>query len=487
MAGRYLISLEQPRDGEPLYVAISRSIISDIVRRRLRPGERLPGSRKLAEMLGVNRNTVHAALAELSAQGWVEAQPARGVFVSARSEASEPKPFARAADPRVQVPAKLGFELGQTAVSAAPHNVDDRQLILTGGVPDPRLFPRELLARAYRRVLALRGERLLDYGDARGEPSLRRALADMLTRLRGMATSEADVLVTRGSQNAIWLAAHCLLGPGDRVGVESWGYPPAWQALRSTGAELVPLEVDGDGVRIESIEGALCAGPLRALYLTPHHQYPTMVALDGWRRLRLLELAKQHRIAILEDDYTHEFQYAGRPRMPLASADRHGLVVYLGTLSKILAPGLRIGYAVAPAPLLERMAALRFAVDRQGDSIGEAAVAELLEDGEIERHARRMRLVYAARRDVLANELTRRLGSRVSFELPPGGMALWIRAEGTAPTAWVERAKARGVTFRAGRELSLSQRGEVPFVRMGFTRLNEAEIAKAVKIAASVF
>jgi GntR family transcriptional regulator/MocR family aminotransferase len=212
-----------------------------------------------------------------------------------------------------------------------------------------------------------------------------------------------------------------------------------------------------------------------------------MVALSARRRLLLLELAQRHRFAILEDDYAHEFQYEGRPRLPIASADHSGQVVYIGTLSKILAPGLRIGYVVAPRALLERMAALRTMVDRQGDSAVEAAVAELLDDGSVERHARRTRRIYGERRLVLARELTQRLGDRVSFELPPGGMALWIRMHEGKPTPWVERARARGVLFRAGRELSLLDRGDVPYVRMGFTRLDEAELVRAVKEVARVF
>jgi GntR family transcriptional regulator/MocR family aminotransferase len=491
MAGKpYVLTLEHDRPDEALYVSISRALIADIARQRLKPGDRLPGSRTLAAMLDVNRNTVHAAVAELSAQGWVEAIPARGVFVRAREDTESPRPFSRATALRDQVPARLGFELA-APVQSRIGRASVGALLLDGGVPDPRLFPSELLARAYRRALRKGAERLLDYGDARGEPVLRTVLADLLTRQRGLAATADDVLITRGSQHAIWLAAHTLVAPGDRVGVESWGYPPAWDALRSAGATLVPLEVDADGVRIDSLESALATGPLRAVYLTPHHQYPTMVALSAQRRLRLLALAKQHRFAVLEDDYAHEFQYEGRPRLPLASADRAGVVVYIGTLSKILAPGLRIGYVVAPRALLDSMAALRTMSDRQGDSTAEAAVAELLEDGEVERHARRVRRVYRERRDALAQALTHKLGERVSFEVPSGGMAMWVRVHDTVPEQWVERARARGVTFRAGRVFSLAvhatEQGAVPFVRMGFTRLDTRELVRAVSIAAAVF
>jgi len=490
MARPYVLELDPAHGDAPRYVAIARTLAQDIARGRLKPGERLPGSRTLAVMLGVHRNTVQAALTELEAQGWVEPRPARGVFVRGARPEDMPRPFTRRVPLRSEVPARIGFDLppvgrAERARIGEPTSTDS--LILTGGVPDPRLFPYDLLARAYRRALRQRGGALLDYGSAFGEPHLRAALADMLTRLRGLAASADDVLVTRGSQQAIWLAARSLLAPGDRVGVECWGYPPAWDALRDTGAELVPLEVDGEGLRMDAVEAALAHGPLRALYLTPHHQYPTTVPLGARRRLRLLELARQHRFAVLEDDYAHEFHYDGRPRLPLASADPGGTVVYIGSLSKILAPGLRLGYVVAPRPLLERMAALRTMVDRQGDAIAEAAVAELLEDGEVERHARRMRVIYRARRDLLVAELTRQLGPRLSFEVPQGGMALWVRVHGTDPERWVERAAARGVTFRAGSVLSLLGSKHVPYVRMGFTRLDERELVRAVRIAKQTF
>jgi GntR family transcriptional regulator / MocR family aminotransferase len=477
MAKPYVVSVESEAD-TPLYVAISRAIAGDIARKRLKQGERLPGERSLAATLGVNRNTVHAALQELIAQGWLEAIPARGVFVRAPSQADKPRLSARGVELRAELPARPAFEIEARAPQAHPCE----GLQLTGGIPDPRLFPHELYARSYRRVLARHGTRLLDYGDPYGEPTLRRALADMLSRLRGLAARPEDVLITRGSQQAIWLAAHALLRPGDRIGVEQFGYPPAWSAFRSAGAELVPLAVDGEGLRMDALERALQGG-LRALYLTPHHQMPTMVALSAQRRLRLLQLAHEHRCAVLEDDYAHEFQYQGRPRLPLASVDHHGSIIYIGTLSKILMPGLRIGYAVAPRPVLDAMAALRQTVDRQGDLAAEAAVAELIEDGELERHARRTRRVYELRRDVLASALEDNLKGRVSFELPAGGMAFWVRVHGVDPRRWVERSQQLGVLFRAGADYALSK-DELPFVRMGFTRLDERELVRAVKLAA---
>jgi GntR family transcriptional regulator/MocR family aminotransferase len=483
MAVPYVVELGELADKQlTLRAQIASRIALDIARGTLKPGARLPGSRTLAGLLGVHRNTVNGALSDLVAQGWVHTEPARGVFVRKSEELDLPRTRVRKTV-REGMPEQPGFELPPNLVLQKRPTMERDKLILTGGVPDPRLFPRELLARAYRRALRARGAELLDYNDPRGEPRLRRALAELLSHTRGLNASEDEIIITRGSQQAIWLAAAALLRPGDRVAVECFGYLPAWDALRQNGATLVPLAIDRDGVRIDALEKALAQGPLRAVYLTPHHQYPTMVPLSAPRRLRLLELARVHRFAILEDDYSHEFHYEGRPRLPMASTDSTGQVVYIGSLSKILAPGLRIGYAVAPRSLIERLSLLRTCMDRQGDLVAEAAVAELLEDGEVQRHVRRMRQTYLARRDALVSALSRELGDRVSFDVPPGGMALWVRVRGANPETWAARAALRNVLFRPGRDLHLERR-PVPYVRMGYTRLSEREISKAVREAA---
>ena len=479
-----VVALDRLRIGTPKHEQIAEGIASEIRRGRLKPGARLPSSRALAKELCVNRGTVNAALAELAAQGWIQTLPARGTFVREQLDLPPRRSQQRRAPTG---PRPLGFSLREdpyqlTLARAIPQD----QLVLTGGIPDPRLFPNELLARAYRRALRRRGAELLDYGDPRGCLALRKALITMLNEARGLSASESEILVTRGSQHAIWLAAHSLLGPGDRVGVEQFGYPPAWDALRTTGATLVPLPVDDEGVQVEAVERALDAGPLKAIYLTPHHQYPTTVALSEARRLRLLDLSRRQRIALLEDDYAHEFHYEGRPRLPMARADESGQVVYIGTLSKILSPGLRIGFAVAPAPLIERMALARSPMDRQGDQVAEAAVAELIEDGEVARHVRRMRSTYKERCDVLIEALANTLGDHLTFRAPSGGMSLWVKVRGARPEAWASAARQRGVIFRPGSELTLGN-DRVPFVRMGFTRLSPPEILRAVSLARTAF
>jgi GntR family transcriptional regulator/MocR family aminotransferase len=217
------------------------------------------------------------------------------------------------------------------------------------------------------------------------------------------------------------------------------------------------------------------------VYVTPHHQYPTTVTLKAARRLKLLAIARARRIAILEDDYDHEFHFEGRPVLPLASADHAGLVVYVGTLSKVLAPGLRIGYVVAPEPVRHAIGAIRSLLDIQGDFATEAAIAELIEEGELQRHVARVRRVYASRREILATSLRRAFGDEIEFAPAPGGMALWVRFRHAGDVeAWARRSVERGVSWYTGKRYAFDGQPR-PFARFSFAWLNERELPEAVK------
>jgi len=420
--------IEIERDSSlPPFLQIARSLAADIQRGRLRPGDRLPGSRPLAEKLQVHRNTVIAALGELATEGWIESAPGRGTFVARVIVNPSARPFSRRLKLPAHIPTKLAFSLPEVPAEYRPPNLPKGTLNLSNGAPDVRLVPSRAIGRAYRRVLGLRGADLLAYGEPEGYVGLRTALASMLASTRGLPVGPGDVFVTRGSQMALTLAARAIVRPGDTVAVEEFGYRPAWEAFRAAGAKVVSVGVDDDGMDVGALKRLVGRTPIRAVYVTPHHQYPTTVTLKAARRLALLALARVERIAIIEDDYDHEFHYDGRPVLPLASADAEGLVVYIGTLSKVLAPGLRIGYIVAPQPVLRSAGAIRSLLDIQGDRATEAAVAALIDDGEVQRHAARVRRVYANRREILAKSLRRAFGDSVEFSVAAGGMALWVR------------------------------------------------------------
>lgn len=461
--------------GESTYRALARHLITEIRRGRLAAGSKLPGTRSLAQQLGVSRNTVLCAYDEVTAQGWLEAREASGTFVvESVPDTDQTSRSVLEVTGRTQ-----GFDMPRVHGLPGLSTLEPvRRGALAGGLPDFRLIPVDLLARAYRRVLRHRGHTLLGYGDPRGELGLRQELAKMYSATRGLALTTDNLLITRGAQMALSLAARLLIRPGDRVAVERFGYQPVWDMLRLAGAQLVPIPVDQSGMQVERLEQI---DNLRAVYTTPHHQYPTTALLSPSRRAWLLRWAEQRRCAILEDDYDHEFQYRGQPVLPLKSQDPAGVVIYIGGLSKVLAPGLRIGCLVGARQWIEQAALLRRTWDHQGDQPTEAAVAELLSTGEIQRHVSRMRKVYAGRRQALLDALDKELPGCFQIHVPAGGMALWARIlDGTDPEAWSAEASKHGLEVRAGRSFDLRNR-PAPYLRIGFAANDEGEIWAAVR------
>jgi GntR family transcriptional regulator/MocR family aminotransferase len=456
-----------------LFAQIANAIADHIRGGQLARGDVLPGSRSLARDLGVDRDTVIAAYTDLEAQGFITSVPRTGTVVA---------DLPRSVRARRGLARQVGFALDPGPPSLLTRPEPANAIMLAAGVPDLRLVPSELIARAYRRAIRRSPRAVLGYSnDVIGHVRLRTALARVVRDARGIAASADDVMITRGSQMALDLVARAVVRPGDVVCVEALGYRPAWTALERAGARLIGVPVDAGGIDVDALAAICERTEVRMLYVTPHHQYPTTAVLTAGRRVQLLALARKHRIAVLEDDFDHEFHYEGRPVLPLASMDPDGVVVYIGTLSKILAPGLRLGFVVAPRALIDRLARERFLVDRQGDQALELAIAELIEDDELGRHTRKMRRIYHARRDALASALREHLGDRLVFHIPTGGIALW--AEVAPPLdvdRWCKRAFDLGVVFQPGGAFCLAPR-RLAAARFGYGASTEAELRTAVR------
>lgn len=468
-----------PSRSEPVYLQIAHALMREISRGRLNPGDALPGYRTLGEQLGISRNTVMSAYRELQAEGWVISTPGEGSVV-----APDP-PIRVSADPKQSAPA-MGFDLPG---AADPESVTTPGSLLkvASGLPDPRLLPGAELARAYRRALTLNAQANLLIEDPQGHPKLRESLARMLASTRGIPAQPEQILITRGSQMAHFLAAQALMSPGDGVGVEALGHRGAWEAFAQAGARNLPIPVDAQGMRVEALAELLRFEPIRAVFVTPDRHYPTLVPLSPERRARLMALAREHRFAVLENAQDTEFQFEGRALAPLAAEDPGGVVVHVGTLSKIFSPNLRLGFVHGPLPLVKRMTALRQALDRQGDMVLERAFAELIDDGEILRHLNRMHQSYRKRRDALCESLRKHLGDVLTFKVPVGGLALWAEvAEGIDVDRWAARALEGGVAFRSGRHFSFDG-SAVQGLRIGFSNYSEPELEEvAIRMAAAL-
>lgn len=461
----------KPEGREPVFLALVRTIINEIERGRLKPGAPLPGTRALSKNLKLNRNTVDAAYHELAMQGWLVTEPSRGTFVAMDLPDMAMPP--RASPPQGVVtglarPAALGI------------------LRLSDGYPDVRLVPTTAFGQAIRR--ALNSAAFVSgsaYGDPRGNAALRDALSHYLRDERGLTAAAADIMVTRGSQMGLFLAASAVAEPGIAIAVESPGYPLAWAAFRAAGADVVGVPVDAHGIDVNLLETlAQTNASLRAVYVTPHHQYPTTATLGAARRMRLMDVARRYGLLIIEDDYDNEYRFDGRPILPLAARTDEDLpIIYLGSLSKLLAPGIRLGYAVAPPQILLRMADRREALDRQGDWPLEHALADLLADGTIKRHARKARRIYHARRDQMARMLEERFSDDGEFTLPAGGLAIWWRLRrGLSAETWAANAARLGLSVMPGLQFVLDTANPAEAFRLGFASLDNREMLRAMDI-----
>jgi GntR family transcriptional regulator/MocR family aminotransferase len=463
--------------GQPAYLQIANALIDAIRQGRLPAGTALPGTRELAARIGVNRKTVQQSYDELIAQGWLTAEATRGTFVSAALPIIAPAPAARQAAPSETV-----FELRRAAPDLPYVAPTLGMITFDDGAPDTRLMPAELVARAYRRALLEAAHKnRLGYSDPRGLLVLREAVADMLRADRGLNCTAENICITRGSQMAIFLSARLLAAPGDEIAIESLSYPPAREAFGAAGAGIHAVPVDEHGLDTETLEALCRRTKIRAIYVTPHHHFPTTVVLPPERRIRLAALAEQYEFAIIEDDYDHEFHFSHRPLLPLASAQGFGRLVYIGSLSKLLSPSLRIGYLVGSKNLIARAAAEVMMIDRQGDPVTETAAAELMTSGALKSHARKVLRIYAARREFLAGRLQAAFGERIGFMMPQGGLALWVNfAAGVDVAALAQAARGHGLAFTAGQAFATNG-ALVRGARLGFGSLDEAELAEAVE------
>ena len=472
-----------PAQSTPIYLQIVHAVIHEIERGRLPSGTFLPSSRELARHLSVNRKTVVLAYEDLIAQGWLDSMGTRGTVVASLHDDGRPAvPAAarRQAEAERDRPAYRFQPAPERPLAWSAEG----GITLDEGSPDGRLFPVDVLSRAYRTAIKRAARSgAMSYRDPRGTPRLRAAIADMLKAERGLAVTRDHICITRGSQHGIFLAAQVLITPGDAVLVESLTYEPAVAAFAARGARIVPVGLDDQGIDVDDVEAACRKHRVRAIFLTPHHQFPTTVALRPERRLRLLELARQFDFALIEDDYDHEFHFDSQPLLPMASY-APARVIYIGSLSKLLLPALRIGYVAAPPPLIDAIAHQVSLIDGMGNSFTEDAVADLIESGELRRHGRKATQIYAERRTAFAAALADVMGARAECRTPDGGLAFWLRFPGSGTLDRIEcDAPGLGLRFANSRSFATSERAERG-LRLGFASLTEREARDALGLLA---
>jgi GntR family transcriptional regulator/MocR family aminotransferase len=430
----------------PLQEQLSEALRAAVLSGRLKSGTRLPPTRQFAADLGISRNTVAGAFDRLLAEGYLEARVGDGTYVARALpddliRARRPPAPAGGADRAASDLSQRGSLLVAHPPSAARPGDCPAPRAFRAVLPALDAFPRRAWGRLVERHLRRPDPALLGYGDPAGYRPLREAIAAYLGVTRGARCEPDQVIVVGGSQQALDLAARLLLDPGDAAAIEDPGYPGARAALRAAGADLRPVPVDAEGI----VVGTALAGA-RLVYTTPSHQFPLGATMSLARRLALLDWAARDGAWILEDDYDGEYRYDGRPLPALQGLDGGGRVIYLGTFSKVLFPGLRLGYLVVPPALADAFAAARALADRGSPQLEQAALADFIAEGHFARHIRRTRLLYLERQRALVAAARRELAGLLEVRPAAAGMHLVGRlpADADDRAVW-RRAAAHGV------------------------------------------
>jgi len=464
------------------YLTIAEALRNAIKQGQIAPTEALPSARKLAQQLDVNRHTIMAALSELVAQGWIESKERSGYWVvkhlpiqtshNLNNISSEHQPF------------NWQFRLKQSLPLTAKVKASQYKYNFSGGQPDIRKFPFDEFKSHFSQVCQRPKYDDLSYGASQGEVELIDEISTYLRRVRSI--TDKKVMICNGSQEALYMVSQLLLQVGDKVAVEQLGYPPAWAAFKSAGAELVAIKQDKKGIVPEHLEQVFVQGNVKLLYLTPLHQYPTTVSLDITRRMQIYQLAALYGVAIVEDDYDHEFHYNSQPIAPMAADDPAGLVIYISTFSKLMFGGARIGYVVADKVLIEQLAAYKMLMNHKSNVLVQQTVAKWMQQGGFEGHLRRMTRLYQKRRDHMVAKLQgyQQKGLPIYFEIPAGGMAIWLDT-GKSIVGLKEQLLAKGVYLQTEVEFNMLEHlpdEEYRFIRLGFAAMDEEQAAKGLSI-----
>lgn len=387
---------------------------------RLDSHVKLPTTRELATALQISRNTVIRAYDQLYAEGYITARVGDGTYV-AEPAAAIPKAADR---PHSSAMPELSALARQIAARGAPVVASGAPRAFRMGVPPLDLFPGDVWARLQADFWRRAPQERIGYGDPAGNPHLRDMIAGYLRHARGLACDPAQIIITAGTQQAIFLCAQLLLDPGAQVAIENPNYPRAAGAFALAGAQLQGIAIDEEGLITDQLAGLPEA---RMVYVTPSHQYPIGATLSLTRRLALLAWAQANKGFVLEDDYDGEYRYSGTPLALLASLDHHGRVIYVGTFSKIAFPGLRLGYIVAPPALVLPLTLLRSQYDRHSSAPDQAVMAEFIAQGHFQRHVRKMRRASRSRRDALLTEWQRLRPGGITLPDTPAGLHLLAR------------------------------------------------------------
>jgi GntR family transcriptional regulator / MocR family aminotransferase len=466
----------------PMYDQLSEWFRRAIVDGRLRPGQRVPSTRSLAKELKISRVPVLSAYEQLYAEGYLETFVGAGTCV-ARSIPGETVKSVDATQWHAlqqhaqAAPRKIAQRV--EGLRTPPQTWANNQGAFRVGLPAIDHFPITTWSKLVNQHTRRPPIEQMVYGDPMGYLPLREAIAEYLGTVRAVRCDASQILITTGSQQGLQLCAHALLEAKDPVWMEDPGYPGARQALRTIGAEIIPVPVDEDGLHVE--EGIRLNRNARAVYISPSHQFPLGYTMSAARRMQLLNWASRSGAWIIEDDYDSEYRFGGRPLASLQGMDTEDRVVYVGTFSKVMFPALRVGYLVVPKDLVHAFAAVRDAFDTFSPTLYQVVLTDFIREGHFARHIRRMRALYLERRTVLREAIDAYMDGLLEVIGTEAGMQLAaLLPAGVDDVAVSIKAKQHGISARP-LSISYAQPPARGGVILGYSGASVHELREGVR------
>jgi 2-aminoadipate transaminase len=471
----------------PLYIQISRHFTELIEKGLLPPGSRLPATRELASSLAVSRNTVVLAFQDLEVKGLATSHVGRGAFVNTYL----PKKIPTQKKNSKKVLHLEGLFAGSWPKSFSPQlEIIDRisyaetgsnVINLASSLPDKDLFPVREFRDCLYYAMGRYGSDLLASGSPRGFQPLLEYLPVFLSQ-RNLFCDPQNLMIVSGNQQALSLIGRLLVDPGDTVILENLTYPEALGVFRSLKANCVGIPLDQDGLRIDVLESVLARTQPKLLYTIPTFQNPTGTCLSNVRRKQLVELCQKKEALIVEDDYASELSFEGRAALPLKAWDEGEGIIYLGSFSELLFPGIRLSFVLAPSPVIDRLALMKQSVDLYSNRIMQGALLEFCERGLLSKLIKKKRVVYRKRRDALSRAVEEHFPSGIWGNPPVGGLFRWIDLPQELDALdLLMRTRERGVLFAPDRMFSV-EAWERSGLRLGFAYVDDERIRQGIKI-----
>jgi GntR family transcriptional regulator/MocR family aminotransferase len=472
-----LISIDK-KQTIPAFRQITDQMVSLIREGSLKPGIFLPGTRQMAQMLGVNRKTIIKSYDEMLGQNWIETILRKGYRVMVDLPLIKPRSF----QPRSAFSVEDKTTHLHIQDVAAEQKIKKTDILIDDGFPDPLLSPcKEMMRILHEEDSRGMLRRLMPSRSQGGTIALKSAVSSFLNDSRALNISSREIMMCRGGKMPLYLAANVLLSRGDTVVVTEHTDPLCREIIAHTGAVLVEVMSDEEGIDTAQLADLLASRQIKALYLVPHSHYPTTSVLSGERRCKLLELMNKYSFWVIEDDLGYDFHYQRAPILPLASAAHNGKLVYIGSFDRSISASVSIGYLVASAQILQKAVGLQGLIDQHGDLYMEHLLLKIISSGGLERHLMRSRKIYAQRCELMCELLDEKLGRLISFEKPQAGLAVYVTFKEQFPMEkFIRQLSAHGLYFHEGVRATDGRS-----LRIGFASLSIQEVETAVEIMAA--